>query len=603
MDPDVARMLADLGNSRRDELSAPDEGRKDRFPSRSQREERMILLEAEDRRAKAHLNAKDEGEAATLKAWNTASTFGIDDVAEQMENRYSGQGHRARLRQEVSQNFGYEADNGPRFSHRSRQDYAQDEENRRMHHQNYQTRANAPGLPCQRAPSPRSFGKVKFVGNQRLPQQPGVLAAASSIPTDNFTFTASTSASSTSSVATATDIQARPVAPVAQPPAQAQPPPKKTPAPAPASEMIPQPKAALEPPTVPSASVPAARTRAVGTSTAMQATSGTRSSALSAATASPPEPPPAKAKSISREGILGSIYKHLMKNKDASLPKPASQEKAGEEDIPAPKAVERGVDLAETSETTIPLPTKLPVEEWMSSSMGPQFVKKMQALNDAAQKEDLIAHWEKTNEAHFLHTAREKIAEDVALLAQPEHSKQADEYYAHQRYRAWLRPYGAQARIGPVQNTDIPVIAEIVKATNNLLGKDAAAAAAPQQSVANPRSTSARPPTPPSTASNSRSSSVGARNSTDLSSPPQPETAAGALGATFYNKNGVLLGNRQYSVDAPVIASITLTAKDSTYDVLGLADNMDSLAYQMGLRKATRAKYGYHLSDSGKYFD
>ncbi|KXT02475.1 hypothetical protein AC579_995 [Pseudocercospora musae] len=599
MDPDVARMLADLGNGRRDELSAPEEGRQDRS-SRSRREERMILKEAEDRRANAHLNAKDEREAATLKAWNTASTFGIDDIAEQMENRYSGQGHRTRLRQEVSQ---YEPDDASQYPKRSRQDYAQDEENRRIHHQNYHAGANALGPPRQRAPSPRSFGKVKFRGNQRLPHQPGVLAAASSIPSDSFTFAASTSTSSASSVASVSETPAAPVAPVAQSQFPAQPLPKATPAPAPASEMASQPKAALEPPTTPSAPAPAARTRAVGRSTMTKEMPSAPSSALAAAVTSPPVPPSAIAESSAPTGVLSAIWTHLMKNKDARLSVPAPRNKA-DDNLRPRETLELGTVAPETSRPPTPLPTRLPVEEWTSGSSGDVQIrkKKMWALDDAVDKEDQASRW-KAEEIHILHTAREKIAEDIALLAQPEHSKQADDYYAHQRYRAWLRPYGAQARLGAVQDTDIPVIAEIVKATNNLLRKDAAAASPPQP-VTNPRPTSsAGPPTPPSTPGDSRSSSVGAQDATGLSSPLQPETATGALGTSYYNKDGTFLGHRQYPVDAPVIANITITAKDSTYNVREIADKMDSLAYQMGVRKATRAKYGYHLSNSGKYFN
>ncbi|EME83971.1 uncharacterized protein MYCFIDRAFT_207116 [Pseudocercospora fijiensis CIRAD86] len=571
MDPDVARMLADLGNSRRDEISAPDEGDPDQS-YRNRREEREILLRAEDHRANAHLHAKNPDEAAALEAWNTPSTFGTDDVAEQMENRYSGQGHRARLEQKRSQRFGYEANEGYHSSQRSRQDYAQvsrnmrssfpeyqsltnlqDEANRRAHHQAYQARANAPGPSRQRAASPRSFGKDKFIRDQRLPQQSGVLAAASSIPTGGFAFAPSTSASSASSVTAVTGVQARPVAPVPQ---------------------------GHKPPTAPQAPAPAARTRAVGTSTASQTVSGPRTSALAAAATSPPMPPPAKAKSITREGMLGSIYKHLMKNKDAYFPKPAVQEKTGEDDQ---KAVERREALTETSMIAIPLPAQLPVDEWMSSGKDMQRSKKMQALNDAATKEDQASYWQKPNEIHLLHTAREKIAEDVALLAQPEHSEQADDYYKKQRYREWLRAYGAQARVGSVGNTDIPVIAEIVKATNNLLSKGIAAAALRSPAVKT-GSTTARPPTPPSTVSNSRSSSIGAQEPTELSSPPQPETATGSLGATFCNKDGVCMGTRQRPADAPVNAKITFPG---TYDVLGMAEGADSLA-ESPRRKARR---------------
>lgn len=126
MDADAARMLADLGNFRRDEIAAPFEGPADRprggrgqgrpaVPSADEQQTRQqeILQREENRRANAGKNERDANKATTLKLWNTKATFGSDDVAEQLENRFSGQGHRDRLAETMRIIRDREMDEGP----------------------------------------------------------------------------------------------------------------------------------------------------------------------------------------------------------------------------------------------------------------------------------------------------------------------------------------------------------------------------------------------------------------------------------------------------------------------------------------------------------
>lgn len=108
MDPDMRAMLADLGNTRRDDITAQ-EDRRDVPLTRQQ--EAHIRNAADNRRQNAHLAGATDEDRSRLRQWNTPDTFGGDDVAEQLENRFSGQGHRRQLQQQV-QNYDRDFEGG-----------------------------------------------------------------------------------------------------------------------------------------------------------------------------------------------------------------------------------------------------------------------------------------------------------------------------------------------------------------------------------------------------------------------------------------------------------------------------------------------------------
>lgn len=100
-DDEIAAMLEDLGHGRRDAVVAPET--RSSGPFRNEYEHR---LDAEEelrmRQQMLKLNAPAENEKhAKLQQWNTATTFGVDEVAAQQEDRYGGQGHRTKLATDV----------------------------------------------------------------------------------------------------------------------------------------------------------------------------------------------------------------------------------------------------------------------------------------------------------------------------------------------------------------------------------------------------------------------------------------------------------------------------------------------------------------------
>ncbi|KAF2166883.1 hypothetical protein M409DRAFT_54657 [Zasmidium cellare ATCC 36951] len=168
MDADAAMMLADLGNTHRDRVSAPLPNGVD--SRTAERQEAIIRAENRARREGILQQAtEDDGQQhRAVMAWYEQSTFGGDDTADDLQNRFDGQGHRRELRQRLAQ----ENDRGREF-----------QENRfgeERSHYTYQR--GGPSMPRdrpppsraarqplavtnpnrQRAPSPRSFGTRKF---------------------------------------------------------------------------------------------------------------------------------------------------------------------------------------------------------------------------------------------------------------------------------------------------------------------------------------------------------------------------------------------------------------------------------------------------------
>lgn len=117
MATDAERMMADLGLSRRDAVSAPEESGKSRAAVVTPREQAAIQRKNDSRRQRTD-TAKGGPEAETavkLAAWNSErcpgrrqdvkadmrtlgeNSFEHDAVTSQLEDRYGGQGHRAAL--------------------------------------------------------------------------------------------------------------------------------------------------------------------------------------------------------------------------------------------------------------------------------------------------------------------------------------------------------------------------------------------------------------------------------------------------------------------------------------------------------------------------
>ncbi|KAK4549917.1 hypothetical protein LTR36_005218 [Oleoguttula mirabilis] len=100
MDADVAQMMADLGLARRDFVSAPAADARGRLVREDPHLQEAILADIEAHRARAqtrNAGSAIDGRGEKLKAWNTDTTFERDSVTDQLENRFSGQGHRANL--------------------------------------------------------------------------------------------------------------------------------------------------------------------------------------------------------------------------------------------------------------------------------------------------------------------------------------------------------------------------------------------------------------------------------------------------------------------------------------------------------------------------
>lgn len=73
IDADLARMLADLGGSRRDHISAPAADNKGNLIRIDEREEAALVEQDRERRRRLQATAHLGGEAALLSAWNCMS--------------------------------------------------------------------------------------------------------------------------------------------------------------------------------------------------------------------------------------------------------------------------------------------------------------------------------------------------------------------------------------------------------------------------------------------------------------------------------------------------------------------------------------------------
>lgn len=151
----MALMLADLGLEHRDAVSAPLEGMS---ANAAAQYEAQVQAENQARRERILRGAPgvDQQLHSTLSKWNTPQSFGGDDTAEDLQNRYDGQGHRHQLNQRVGQHdnrFGESQQRGRPPPPAQRPALTDMNVNR------------------QRAPSPRSFGTVRIAGGRQSATQ------------------------------------------------------------------------------------------------------------------------------------------------------------------------------------------------------------------------------------------------------------------------------------------------------------------------------------------------------------------------------------------------------------------------------------------------
>ncbi|KAK5737370.1 hypothetical protein LTR17_006789 [Elasticomyces elasticus] len=110
-DPDVRRMMMDLGPGRRDAVSTPEADGKGRIVRADPRVERSIKERDEERRARIingvpqDLKGPEKEKAVLLGRWNTLEDTNARDSG--LELRCNGQGHRAQLEANLHQKQGY----------------------------------------------------------------------------------------------------------------------------------------------------------------------------------------------------------------------------------------------------------------------------------------------------------------------------------------------------------------------------------------------------------------------------------------------------------------------------------------------------------------
>ncbi|KAK1075158.1 hypothetical protein LTR74_000564 [Friedmanniomyces endolithicus] len=112
MDPEAARMHADLGNLRRDTISAPTVDAKGRPIREDPRAAQAVFDMDEERRRRIREDAPpgEQGtdKAIKLSAWNSAKIVETDGRDAGLANRFNGQGHRAQLAAKLAQHGGYD---------------------------------------------------------------------------------------------------------------------------------------------------------------------------------------------------------------------------------------------------------------------------------------------------------------------------------------------------------------------------------------------------------------------------------------------------------------------------------------------------------------
>ncbi|KAK3109284.1 hypothetical protein LTR53_017625 [Teratosphaeriaceae sp. CCFEE 6253] len=115
MDPEAARMLADLGVARRDIVSAPDADAKGRTLRENPNASRATVNSFEERRRRIRDDAPEVTDRSVkLAAWNTEGNFDADHRAAGLVDRFSGQGHRVNLQVTLGSRQGHDSNNEAR---------------------------------------------------------------------------------------------------------------------------------------------------------------------------------------------------------------------------------------------------------------------------------------------------------------------------------------------------------------------------------------------------------------------------------------------------------------------------------------------------------
>ncbi|USW58309.1 hypothetical protein Slin15195_G116280 [Septoria linicola] len=596
MDPETAAMLADLSVVRFDQIAAPEA--RGKGPHVSEYDRAQVVDEQDLRRKRIFDGPVENERHAAIQQWNTPSTFGVDDRAAGLEDRWGGQGHRAGMRVTLlEKGRGFQGnpnhhDHGPRRDrHNDRSQQIQQER---------ATRA-APDPNRKRASSPRKAGgTTRFINGKPITQPARATIARGNATANNAGLSSAAAArvtqnlrkigllpTSPSPVPSRAPAPARPAAPVTRVTAT------KSVARAPdigheagVTKSIPSPRTSACAATNDShaRAIRAPSVSSVGTASSSVAAADPggaaffqnlasrimgRKTAPAAATTSSNVPPavPTPAPNvapIATAPLLAGFQS------GARLPAltTAIVGSSTATAVPAPRPATTAPQL--TTAAPINRSTKVPTEapriydendkarEQATTMMSPQ---KILAINAAETR----GHSGQGIDSQLLRISRQKIAEDVVRLAQKQQSEEAQEYFSTYKSRTWLLQPAVDALAGKGLSADLQADFTVQAVVRQALLIRAKAGSLPS---------------PPGSAERPRSKSTALRSLEAL--PAQEKTARGGLlNVDYYDDEGNHRGNHLMPVLPPLRVNVTVTAKNGEFDPLKMADQMEALAERL----------------------
>lgn len=570
---DVERMLADLGNARRDIVSAPKDNR---GRDLSEREAREIRQQAEARQARIRDNAPANNPlAAATVAWNTPENFGGDEVAEHLENRYHGQGHRLQLQQQLHGGQGHH--NTPAPSHNphptqrpSPQVLGAQAGGRGRH---YTLDSRPPPNTAARGPrasSPRSHGTVRFTpqsGRNAAARPPPANPQAQAALSGWNSFTSALSGPTVSASA----VQGMSSRPTPTPPSAA---PVQ-------SSVQPRVPTATSPTTTPSSTTPPTTIAPATARTAAANQTAPAPPRVRRVPPTAPAPVPAAAPSpVVLDSTLPATQPTLSTTtRTASSPLSASP-------ITSP---------AQPAPSTTSGPSNSVGDQTRATISYMRCMHRIMASNaDVAQfQQDYPELWEK------FRRLRTQVVAKVVKLAKDPDGNEAVEYIKSNPKFAPLLAAAVQVRAGQEVDETIVAVQEVVELTAAELLKERDAEPADEDEVKSERrdsvisnafavdahtSAADTPETLQDTAATSPAS--GSTAPTTAISAAVSYLSRGFFTANFYTVDGTLLRNERYGVNANVHVNINIVARDSAFNPLGLASEMARLARDMDVMSA-----------------
>ena len=557
MDAETRRMLADLGVERRDAISAPEEGARGGGPRQTPQSERLVRNNVEAHRARFIGDAAEGADDLTtrIRAWNSKSTnlsrlkqqtdsyldesnFDNDEVSGLLENRFSGQGHRAGLQHRLEgrrpiddqwdamdARVGEErrmyvqerAGRGENYTASGRRDSGfasgRDATPRSMPgNHNFPGYANAPQRPANhaRAPSPRRQGTVRFgPGGQRIQRGP-----VNTLPA------------------------------LANPALQA------------AAAM----RAAAE-----AASGPHVAPSAVNVATASSGNSAQPARASTTTSTSSSSSITAQAAPSVASSATGAAAATPNRNIEAT--------RVVTDSYQADRyRIEALHHVAHPGEECEKHYTKYPDRRPYFGQARDQLVREVTGFvkldNDAKTADYLNRHADRKWMLDAAKKAREQVEND---------SEAEIEAYcaANPMQPTFLRAARAVFTPSPANLMD-----DAVPSTNDELVTTASATPSPRAAAVDSSST--------------ETSDTEASAETDITTPP---SRLGTLAATFFSAAGAFLGIHHVGVNAPVQATMTVTTRREGYDPRELIGSIDALAQSMFDR--SQGLEGVHLADDG----